>query len=388
MNPTVYKATAIPTHFGAVKPAAIGPTDRNFNQPIEYHLSYINNFPVPVTVVWRSGLKFTLQPEPSLTSADFVARVSITMDSKVKVDIARVLSAVTEESSMELKAMRQAFEAQVKVNTYGGAKIVLDHSLSLQRLQEMGGTVYYSEHDAVVSILPFDQVPPHPYSPEGMQQQVVAGALGLGNENTFGYVIEIIDNHAKYGDRYLNICNKVYRISPKKDWERQDGIYVVSNYAVEGELGMSGRHMKNYSFEQAEELLGLYRTYEEALNFGDVASGRKLQIAELEHEVNVGKRQLQEATSRHQLEMLEKEKQLKELLQAHERHNSEVEALRSRQEHELKLERDRLKDFYENRSYERKDQSESLKFLPSLVIGIGAIFMAIKTFATTGKVAF
>jgi hypothetical protein len=193
----------------------------------------------------------------------------------------------------------------------------------------------------------------------------------------FRYSIEIIDNAGKFGDRYLNIGNKVYRAPAQKDHERRDGVYVVSNEPVEGQIEMSERKVQLYSFEQAKEQLGLYRTPEEAMNLGDVSQAKKEELLNLEHQIQVEKAELARERQQHEKEMLDKEKALKEAEEARDRNARVIDEMRSEQEHRQKLERERVKDYYEDRSYERKDSNETLKFLPTLILGIGAAVAAV-----------
>lgn len=374
--------TSIPTHFGEARIAQMGPRDRsNGISPIEHRLTYINNLPVPVVVAWRSGLKFTLQPNPSLENQSLLMRTEIIVTPQVKFDIQRLLSAVDDNSTAELKSMRDAFKLQVKGNFHGGATLVLDYPLTLDKLREFGGTVYYSELDCVVSLLQLEDVPPHPYSEAGRRSQTITDSPIDHGRAGFGYAVEIVDNAGKYGERYLNISGTVYKVSPMKDWERRDGIYIVSNYAARGELGPDGLNVTHYPFELAEADLGLYRSFDEAKHLGDISTGRKEHLASLEHQLTIAKAELQRAKVEHDTDMVERNRELQRL----EAETVRLKGDRDRLEHEHTLERARLKDYYESRAHFRKDHSEAIKILPSIIVGIGAIFMAIKTFFPSGK---
>ena len=58
----------------------------------------------------------------------------------------------------------------------------------------------------------------------------------------------------------------------------------------------------------------------------------------------------------------------------------EAEAKQLKLEEEAEKRRVEMKDLYEERSQRRKDSGESLKFLPNLIIGLGAVFLAIRSF--------
>lgn len=346
--------------------------------PIMFRVSYINNLPSPVTVGLRSGLKFTLPPQPSFTCDKLLIRIVIDINHPtVRNDIQRLLSVVTNDGSPELKALREGLRLEVEQNHHGGATIVMDYPLSYDRLREMGGVVYYHEIDTIFSLSNVDSCPPHPFSEEGRNLQLI-DTNACGNTGAFGYSIEMIDNCGKYGERYISIAKKVYRITPTKDVTRRDGIYIVSNYPIEREWGTDEREVRHHSFENAEDELGIFRTAEEALTLGDIATARKQEILSLEHSLNLQKVEIQNLKQTHERELHQLEREKKLLEMDAEKHTRLVEELRQQSEHQLKMERERVKDYYESRSYERKDSNETLKFLPAIVVGLGAVFMALK----------
>lgn len=312
-----------------------------------------------------------------------VVRVEIIIHSCMRTDIQRILSTVNDNSSNELKALREAFAFNILENTYGGATLILDYPLTLEQLQQYGGSIYYHELDSVVSLSSQENTPPHPYSEEGRDLRLMDASEADLSDIGFGYSVELIDNSKTYGDRYLNIGNKVYKVVAQRDAERRDGIYVIANHPVTGELGRDGREVKHYSFEGAEDKLGIFRTAEEALNLGDAALARKQELVQMEHALQIQKVEMQSVKNQHAREMLEKETELKAVEMERDRQTRLIKEQQEAQEHAMKMERERAKHYYEDRSYDRKDSHEVLKFLPSIIVGIGAIFMAIKTF--TGK---
>ena len=358
------------SYFGDVyTPPPDTQENRHGVSPMEHRTTYTNNLPVPITVVWRSGLKFTISPTRSMTCRKLLIRVEIIMDANVKNDVQQMLSTVDETSSKELIALRDSLILQNNRNKYAGATLLLEHPLTLKELQDHGGTVYYDDLDCVISLESMDQVLPHPYSELGKQQQIIASSP-LG-ETGFGYSVEMIDNAGKHGERYLNIGNKVYKVTPKKNITRRDGIYVTSNNPIEGEFGLNETIVKFYSFEGAEEKLGLYQTYENALNLGDLSLARKQELIALETQVLSQKAELQSAKHRHDMLMIEKDKETKAREaetkikdDAHDRYVKEMQAAREKTEHDMALERQRMKDHYENKAHDRKESSESLKFIP------------------------
>lgn len=376
----------IQTLFGEVFASPDRLQDRRADySPIEFKFSYINNTSVPITIRQKSGLSFVLPSSPSLSTNRLIVRMEVVIQEAVRGSVARFISTVNQESSPELKAMREAYEAQL--GNYGrGAKIVLDYPMTLEQLKQYGGTVYHSDLDILISLLDQDEVAPHPYSEEGQRAQMVVGMPGVTDSDDFCYTIHMVDNTGKRATRFLNVGNKVYKVTAKKDPAKRNGIYIVSNRFVDGDQSTKDFVTMYYGFDVDEESLGLYRSYDEALHFGDLATGKKTDLAKLETQLSENKLkmaemglELQSAKEAHEFEMIEKNRVLKDIQTKHEAETLEATRVREKAEAEANEQRQKLKDHYEARSYQRKDDSESLKYIPAIVVGIGAVFMAFKT---------
>lgn len=348
---------------GTVEVAQINMTDaRNLHAAVEFRTSFINNTSEPIVVLWRSGLKLTLPPRSDLHKSAFLARVEIQLSHEVKTDAQRILSGIGEDASAELKALRDAFTYHVERNRWSGAVITLDYPLTVEQLREYGGSIYYHELDVVVSLELFENVPPHPATEEGKNVHLT-NTEEKEEESGFLYAVDVVDNLAVFGERFLNINGKAYKVKPKIDLNRRNGIYITSNRPSSNARTDNNKEVSYFLLEKAEEL-GLYRTMEEAMANGDLATARKQQLVELEHQLAVEKRKFQQLEQQHRLETAEKERELKKL------------------EGDLKgadLRLQQMKDYYESRSFERKDQSETIKFLPTVLVGLGALFAFIKS---------
>jgi hypothetical protein len=373
----------IPSHFGKAITAPIRPSDRKIGiSPIEYKLSYINNLPVPITVVWRSGLKFVLPTQFSMTCNKLIIRTEIILNHSVKDDIQRVLSSLDDESSDELKVIKETFSFQINENKYNGVMLVIDYPVTLKMLNELGGTIYFHELDCLLSLNDFESTPPHPFSYESMKLKEINSVIDINEpvNSRFNYSIELVDNAGKFGQRYLNIGNKIYRIDTIKNSTKEDGVYVVSNNPVSSELEVSSKTSIYYSFEDAETKIGLYKTIEDAAVLGDTAMARKRDIEILEHNTAKMKIDLQNIKHEHELLLAEKAKDAQLLEMERAQHTYELEELRKKTEHDLKIEREKIKDFYTTREYDRKDSNETLKFIPAIIATLGGLAMIIKSF--------
>ena len=239
-------------------------------------------------------------------------------------------------------------------------------------------------------------------------------------------------------DRFIALANKVFTIRAKTDNRRKPGLYMTT---TERDLENHERtrvvqHV--YEHSEMESALNIYKTPEEALAGGDLKTVRKEQLAELEHKTTVLKSEndamraeMEKAKAKREEEAREREAMLREREHVHKteilsmstmlekvqaqnkltseamdeiKHRSRMTSdaleeeraarqatlkeLHSIREHSRKAELAELqakheikslerKDKYDQRSTERKDTSEIIKFLPAVLLGIGTLCTAI-----------
>ena len=368
------------THFGEVVNAHPGLQKYQIGAfPFRFQKIYINHLPVPVTVGIRCGGKFTLPNIPDLHCNKFIARIEFMFDRRAANEFSNFVSTITEESSDELRALKEAYTVRVTTATTGGINVVLDYKLSMMDLQRRGGSVYFHEIDDVVSLLPLSQAPNHPHSEVGREKRATSGVVGDDLLN-FYYEVEIIDNLGQLSDRFINIHNEVYRVSPRKDKNKRDGIYIVSTAAAFGDLGSNNLTQKMFALDSSVASSFLYSSYDEAKNHGDMGAARKEELTKLEHELALEKTNFAKLKLSHETQLLELDQKYKAADAERQKQQIELDLHRSEKEARAKLESQRMKDMFEARSYQRKDESEFMKHLPMMIMGIGAVLMAIKTF--------
>ena len=376
-------ALDVPTHFGEATVSPERPQDRRIGlSPIEFKLSYINNLSCNVTIVNRSGLKFVLQPQFNLVSNKLILRVEIIIHHSVKADIQKLLAGVDDESSIELQVMKEAFILQVQNNKFSGGSLLIDYPVTFDQLRTLGGSFYFQELDCVISLNDYYSAPVHPYSKEGLDNHllVIDNANNLNSDSGFTYSIIMVDSCSKYGSRYLNICNRIYKVVVTKDSNRKDGVYVLSGNHIENDLMPSEKYSKYYSYEEAEEELGLYKSIEDARTLGDAQVARKQEMSKVEYETNKLKIELQSMKHTQELQTIEKEKELHIVEMEKAAHAAEIERMRINHEHELKMAREQTKDEYEDKSQRRKNTTEILKIIPAAIAVISAIVLTYKAF--------
>jgi hypothetical protein len=101
----------------------------------------------------------------------------------------------------------------------------------------------------------------------------------------------------------------------------------------------------------------------------------KKNLAELEQNNLILKRELENSKLQAQRQQQDYEARKIEL----DREREEWRIRKDREDLERKAEYERMRDFYEYRSYQRKDTNEMLKYIPTLIVGLGAVFVAVKS---------
>lgn len=353
----------------------------------ETYLSYKNGLPYPVTVSLRNGMTFEVPPLNSnwRNATDFTVLVKYRFARNVKIDVHRLLDDVDDNASQMLIALRDAV-AEARLNVVNnGNECVISHHVNREAFEKNGGCVYVDDLDITVSMPEHALNVIHPESPEGRMLKARLEASQYG----FSYRIEINDPNRLYGDRFINISGRVFRIRATTDETKPEGVYVHSTGSVDDEPLLDGR--EHMPFESADDALGLYATAHDAKTLGNLAEERKREIEELQYTHKVqfmnmehefkrlthdmetrmveykrerGEREMELATEVSRLKLVEMrlEQEAKE---------REARYATEKAERESRMLRD--KEYYERRSYDRKDSSEIVKWVPAMVLGAGVL---------------
>lgn len=353
---------------------------------LEITMFYVNGLPFPVTLAFRSGLAITVPPDITNLrySNDFVVQVRYRYDQSVIIDRHQVLDAVSGDTSIEAQALKEAFSGAKGKGFRGTSEFTLDYVLTRQSFLNAGGAVFIQELDLVVAKEGGTAVV-HPESQLGLQLKHKLAGNAAGQ---FVYSIDINDPNHRYGDQWVNIAGKVYKVPARHDTSECEGVYVRSPFP-DGEKKFGHEFLcERLDFEKAGSELALYRTANEARTLGDEAGARKRELEELQqkhrvqqfdHEVK-----LREMSNQHEKDAL----QLKLDLIAESRktklaedeaaaHKRDLESSRATIEHMRALQNMEMKDHYEGRSHARKDTSEVVKWLPAIITGIGLLVLKV-----------
>jgi hypothetical protein len=351
--------------------------------PVAVTINYFNYLPFDVSIVERSGFRHSV---PSVigenaTHCDFIVRLTYTIRSSSISDIKRVINSMDVRPDDEVSIIKMTFADNTgKYGNYSyiGFEVVLETRYKHELFSKINSDLYCNKRDIVISSKPTSDASAHPYHADSKYGgELLISDLESLNYEDYAVRVEIIDNFDETGSKYSYSLGDVACIVPKKDPTRLNGVYVTK--IEKNTLIGSGFRIKTdkYEISEAQEKLKLYDSVKEAEAGGDLAASRKLELENLTYQHSLlkrdndqsslkYKRELDDIEHARKLETLQWEQRIKYL----ERENEQLTILREN-------ERNDRKDFFERNSQYRKETIDYLKFLPHLIISIGAIYLAV-----------
>ncbi len=359
---------------------------------LDTSLSLLNFTNQDLTIGYRNGLVLTLPRQVDSEQRCLVIQTELRFPTLLEINATHLLSVLEEHCSAELRLVNIVLRPPkqrtpnnpYQTDVYGGVNLTIEYSISIAELKQFGGSVYFNDVDLMISQLPQEKAPFHPYSEMGMRHAEHTDLRKYGG-GKFGFSVEIIDNQGAIGDRYLNFGGSVSVITATINPRKLDGIYINWNNSVKGRLDAPEANGHRYTAEQADAEFHLFRNFADAQRNGNGDLSRQEELTKLEHTNSLLKLELQTEKTKAERMTAELDAKLKALTFQQETLAKERQASVDKQNHLLEAERQKMRDHYESRSYERKDTSEVVKVLPAIIIGIGAIFMAVRAFMPTAK---
>jgi hypothetical protein len=389
----------ITTHFGKVRlsflmnPMSVS-RDMSF---VSQRTVYINQLTRSVVMQLRSGWQMEIPVAGPHTrtgvgggNKEFIVRMEYCVVRAMFNQAYAFFDRVSDNDFGEVVALRDAFMKRYHEGNNSSnqeIKFIVEHFFTEEDLEENGGAFYHNALDTLFTFPDATAKGSHPFSRAGIEEEMMERSKAVAPDKQFVFSVEIIDSLGKYGDRYISISNRIFKLTAQKDKNKPDGVYIVSSTPAIGTISSENLVVCRYDFEDAEKAVGVYRTFEEAQTYGDPSLARKKEITDLEHGIQLAKHQAELAKSSQSMAKLEAERTLmerdlkiKELQYERDIRQREMDDLRARQEHLIEINRMEMKERYEQRTYVRKDTSEMLKYLPVVLTGIGAVLMAVKAF--------
>jgi len=347
--------------------------EKSTSLPLRKDIEYLNSTGADITITDRDSIPFIIKPDYNRDML-LVIQVTYTVGPSTLIDpksLSKLLGKPTTEREAWNKTIEEAESGEYK--TTSNRVLRVTYKISRQTI-ERHKALYIPELDILVSLYQTNDSMIHPYSDLGDRYKLIESDINLRSTKSFGYSMYIVSNDGDYGDRYINLGGKVFKVPSTVNHSLQNGVYVCSSGDVVGKHSNPTPLSEFYTFEQAEEQLTLYQSTEEARIHGDLLGSqeydRKQQAADLED-----------------LKIQAKKKQLEheERILAKKREQEETELIRqevlAQQQHERAMRAIADKDYYESRQHARKDSSELIKYIPVVITAGLAIITLIQKYS-------
>ena len=354
------------------------------NPHLEITTSYLNYTGEELIVALRSGLVIDIPITYNFGKREFVICVTMTFSEEIKDSLLNRLNNVSEHSSNELKVIRDYIASERFKRVGGKYQINIEYPIDYKEHIEARSMLYITDADIVIAKKQYENIVGHPYSETSVIRNTFTNRKPTVDD-MFLMDIEVNDTSGKYPYIYLRHGIEIYNIKTICNRMKKDGIY----------LNISGEQGRMLYIDFSDDMLkyGFYKTYAEASELGDslLENKQKQELIKLEHELKQQRVQNERMSSELKAENMRLENQLNEERIKHDKEKLERERAHQEELRRIELEEQRRKlddysrkqrvsDYYEERSYQRKDSSEWLKAMPTLLVGLGGLFMAMKSF--------
>ncbi len=316
----------------------------------------------PVTIIKRNGLRFTIESSGSPLVDGFANSFIIHHTFHHSRDVrknAESLLNVLRKNNPNLTHHWEVLDTSIKVTDILGknANGVSNYAypISAGRIQK-DKFVYVHDLDMVFTFMSIDEQKKEPWHDYFAEQYSLYKEMRLEEKRGLYLNIELVDNEDLIGVQFTNVFGEVYEIIPIKDSFRKSGFYVTRSNK-HGEVDRVEEVLDFHTFEEMKSIYKVYSTRQEAATFGDPETQRKIDLANKEIELA----EMKESLKTKDIELAKQAKILDEI------------------KSERELRKMAETDYYDRRSFDRKDSSEAFKILPALVVGIGALLMGIKS---------
>lgn len=265
------------------------------------------------------------------------------------------------------------------------------YTVKFKDIEDNGGGLYIHEVDLVISDPSIRDSFIHPSSREYLDKQIEQLY-----DASHTYSIEINDPYGEGAPYYVNLNGEVYTIHPTQDITTGDYARIIFKPPNEPAKTISQCTLDEKQLAE----IGIFKKYGDADQY---AEKHQLKIAELQREIEINKAMHEnqsilkksstdDKASEYKIKELELKMEnirrqndsdaVKATLESEkylrEKEKLELDIAKEREKHQRDLEEMRMKHYYESQSFQRKDSSEIVKFIPA-IFGAGlAVFALLK----------
>lgn len=318
-----------PGRARVVRPIYV-PERIDLNNDVEVNVRYVNRTNRPIQVTRRDNVRFVVYPHTlGNPSDDFSVYVTI----KGPFDVIKNTFDRLNDKRLPTGIEGEKWKASLDRALYLAKKeatvvsATVEYMLSKEQLDNLGGRIYMSDQDIVIEWYdPIIQVYAHPFSHAELDKKSMEAIFTGTGEESLVMLFRAIDNSGqRFSDRYVNVGGKVFKVPIEQDESLQDGVYLTTRRSMdEGRDNAPHEMVVHYmTFDQADRILHLHRTEEDAKNGGPVTAVAKDHLS-----AHSASQKLEEARIRQQ--QLKMEEELQKI-----RYDREKEKLEREDKHSL-----------------------------------------------------
>lgn len=285
---------------------------------------------------------------------------------------------LSSEARSFYEKMQQAIDLEPRVGMHHNFKFSAIRKVREGELAN-NKSVYLREADIVATYDKSVILKPHPNSNESFQQLDVE--MNQSYQGLAGTFLRVIDNEQLVPVWYFYSGRQLIEVPPIYDESKESGVYVTISTKNEGHsLRVDTEFM---TFKEAEEKIGLYKTKEEAMTYGNPLELIRLEEARIADNERKLKAELLSLRQTHEREQIQAERELANLrnsnailkesleIQSKRRQDLYEEMGLSRKDKFDKRDKKRKKK-YEEKAAKLKWTSELIKYVPGMIIaGLG-----------------
>lgn len=301
-----------------------------------------------------------------------------------------------EYDNPEMVTFIGAVRKKLKEGVGNSSSIVFDYVYKASQIRAF--PIYVKELNTVIASKP------DVYHPDDSNSKFTKTALEIASKSKFsGVLVEFIDNDRKYQSRFINTMGQVTEIKSSQDPSRANGLHILK---VESSDDAEEPVFKRtrIDLEEAEKDKIVFTTHEEASGLGCPVKRAELELLATKERVAklTNENLVKSAVGRVEKTDLEIEtiKNSKDLVLTKNKYEnidikrkskSEKKARKLKElEHQLEIARKEkisaMQDYYERRSYERKDSSEAFKAGHVMAAGVvGMLTAGLAIYANSKK---
>ena len=356
----------------------LGGYDRARGGSVTLYQDIYNRMGVPIYVIMRNGCNYVVHPSIGGAGRSNVDN-TIIIDNRFQAGVNCDLN-VTNHPYISEPANKRLYDQWVKSGEHDLSYHMIIHADELTN-----GSVYVDVFDIVISIKPPGEIPPHPRTQKSF---LSAAAKLLDFTQGFTFQVKLVNNSIPVEElsnngKYININGVVARIQPIHDCYVPNGLYILTNESCNKD------HWRYYEDSDSACPIVLYDLPEVAQSRGDIGKRleeeNRIRVQELKVRETQYKSDLLELTRRYEEEQRSAELQHKEQLRIIEQDRAKSDAefkaklqqmdlLSKSTEQIMATNLMRQKAMYEGISHARKNTSENIKMIPTILNFITTFF--------------